>query len=134
MGGNLLDRARRDSKKYITKGGFQDDIILETVDGLTTIETTGFVSKHWINFGSDGLPMNSKNAHITLDESALILLNYPVRNNDNEVHLQNHRVRTKDSTGQLKTYVIKEWYPDETLGLIACILGDFEETIIEEEP
>lgn len=126
MSGKLLIRARIDSKKYITKGGFQEDIILETADGLKTVETTGFVSKHWVNFSSDGLPLNSKNAHICLDEDALVLLDYPVRNEDNEVHLQNHKVRTKDSSGGLKEYVIKEWFPDETLGLIVCILSDYE--------
>ena len=126
MSGNLLNKARRDSKKYVTKGGFQEDILLETTNGLTTLETKGFVSKHWINFDTDGSSVNSKNAHICLDEDELILGSYPIRNSDNEVSLMNHRVTTKDSTGVEKKYVIKEWFPDETLGLIVCILGDYE--------
>lgn len=126
MRGNLLNKARRDSKKYITKGGFQEDIVLKTTDGLTTLETTGFVSKHWVSFDTDGNSANSKNAHICLSEDELVLANYPVRNSQNEVHLLNHRVSTTDSSGLVKKYVIKEWYPDETLGLIVCILGDYE--------
>lgn len=126
MSGKTLQKARRDSKKYITKGGFEENIILKSVPGLIEIETTGFVSKHWINFETDGSASNSKNAHITLDEAELVAKDYPVRNADKEVYLFNHRVSTPDSSGVTKEYVIKEWYPDETLGLIACILGDYE--------
>jgi hypothetical protein len=126
MSGGLLNKARKDSKKYITKGGFQDDIVLKTIDGLKVINTTGFVSKHWINYDTDGLPANSKNAHICLDESDLVLQEYPVRNNQNEVSLMNHKVDAKDSSGVLKHYIIKEWFPNETLGLIVCILSDYD--------
>ena len=126
MAGNLLNKARRDSKKYVTKGGFQEDIILETANGLISIETTGFVSKHHIDYDSDGSSINSKNAHICLSEEELVLKAYPVRNSSNEVYLLNHKVLTKDSSGIAKNYVIKEWFPDETLGLIVCILGDYE--------
>lgn len=125
MAGNTLNKARRDAKKYVTKGGFQENIILKTANGLKTIETTGFVSKHWISFDTDGNAANSKNAHICLDESELVKLEYPVRNNQDEVYLRGHKVSTEDSTGRVKEYVIKEWFPDETLGLIVCILGDY---------
>lgn len=126
MNGNLLNKAIRDSKKYVTKGGFQVDIILKTTNGLITIETTGFSSKHWINFDADGSAINSKNAHICIDEEKVALAGYPVRNGSNEVYLMNHRVSVKDSSGILKEYVIKEWFPDENLGLIVCILSDYE--------
>lgn len=126
MSGKTLNRARRDSKKYITRGGFEENIILKSSNGLVSLATTGFVSKHWINFDTDGLPANAKNAHICLDEDVLVLNNYPVRNENGDVYLKDHRVSTPDSTGIFKEYVIKEWFPDETLGLIVCILGEYE--------
>lgn len=126
MTGNLLNRARKDAKKYVTKGGFQEEIILKTADSSIELITTGLATKHWINFDADGASINSKNAHICLSEDELVSNNYPVRNSDNEVYLMNHKVSIKDSTGVLKNYVIKEWFPDETLGLIVCILGDYE--------
>jgi|TARA_R110000782_G_scaffold180865_1_gene271309 hypothetical protein len=126
MTGNLLNRARKDSKKYVTNGGFQEDITLKTPNGLFELQTTGLVSKHWINYDTDGTSVNSKNAHICLDEESLTLLGYPVRNSSQEVYLKNHRVSVKDSSGFLKEYVIKEWFPSETFGLIVCILGDYE--------
>lgn len=125
MAGSLLNRARKDAKRYVTKGGFQETITLETSDGSMSIETTGFASKHWINFDTDGNAANSKNAHICLDEDKLVAAGYPVRNSDKEVYLLKHRVSVKDSSGEVKTYVIIESFPDETLGLIVCILGDY---------
>lgn len=126
MAGKTLLKARRDAKKYVTKGGFEENIILKSADGFNTLETTGFVSKHWINFDTDGNAANSKNAHICVDEDLLVAGNYPVRNSDNEVFLRDHRVTAPDSSGVTKEYVIIEWFPDETLGLIVCILGDYE--------
>lgn len=126
MAGNLLNRARKDAKKYITKGGFQDDIKLSNPDNSFVLDITGWVTKHWINFDTDGNPANSKNAHVCLDEETLLNLGYPVRNSNEEIDLFKHKVSTKDSSGVVKNYVINEWYPDETLGLIVCILGDFE--------
>lgn len=127
MSGSLLSKARVDSKKYITRGGFHESITMETVDGLITVETTGFASKHWNNFDTDGLPINSKNAHICVDENDLISKSYPVRNQDGEIYLRNHRVRVSDSSNEIKNYLIKEWFPNETLGLIVCILSDYED-------
>tara|TARA_R110000851_G_scaffold173886_2_gene320158 strand:+ start:23 stop:406 length:384 start_codon:yes stop_codon:yes gene_type:complete len=126
MSGNLLAKARRDVKKFIKSGGFQEEIFLITPDGLTTLTTSGLAGKHWINFDSDGVPINSKNAHICIDEDVLTLNNYPFRNSDGDVSLKGHKVNVKDSSGTLKNYIIKEWFPDETLGLIVCILGDYD--------
>ena len=126
MSGNLLQRARRDSLKYLTKGGFEETIFLKTKNGLNEALTTGFSSKHHINFDADGNSINSKNAHICISETELVSLGYPVRNANNEVDLYLHRVSVSDSSGLTKEYVINEIFPDETLGLITCILGDFK--------
>lgn len=126
MAGKLLNRARLDAKKYITRGGFEEDITLIAPNGGPTLETKGWATKHWINFESDGNPINSKNAHICIDETLLTEAGYPLRNSDQEVHLKNHRVAVKDSSGIVKNYIVNEWFPDETLGLIVCILGDYQ--------
>jgi hypothetical protein len=126
MSGNLLAKARRDVKKFIKSGGFQEDISLITPDGTTTLITAGLASKHWINFDSDGLPINSKNAHICIDEDVLTVNDYPYRDADGDISLKKHKIDVKDSSGIIKNYVIKEWFPDETLGLIVCILGDYD--------
>lgn len=121
--GKLLALARRDSNKIITKGGFEVVIQLQTPSNDLTVSVSGLGSKHFINFDSDGLPINSKNVHICISESDLVSLEYPVRNAKNEVSLLNHLVVFKDSTGFDRSYKVSENYPDETLGLIVCILS-----------
>jgi hypothetical protein len=41
------------------------------------------------------------------------------------VALQGHKVAVADSTGVVKNYVVREQYPDETIGLIVLILGTY---------
>lgn len=126
MAGNLFNMAKAIAKKAVTSVGFQEDITLRTPDLQTTLQTTGLASKHWINFDSDGNAINSKNAHITIDENVLLNAGYPVRNANQEVSLRGHRVSVADSSGVVKEYSIIEVFPSETFGLIACILGDFK--------
>ncbi len=123
--GRILDLARKDSRRYVTRGGFEVNISISTPDGFTSLDLTGWATKHFINFDSDGLPINSKNVHINLSESDLIDNSYPVRNARGEVNLLNHLVIYKDSTGVSRNFAIKENFPDETLGLIVCILTDY---------
>jgi hypothetical protein len=68
--------------------------------------------------------VNTKNAHIAISEKFLSDASYPYRNLSGEVSLKNHRIAVADSTGLVKNYVIREIFPDETIGLIVCILGD----------
>lgn len=127
MSGKILELARRDAKNYVKSGGFEETISLSNPDGSASISLTGFATKHHINFDSDGLPINSKNAHVTIDENYLLDNDYPVRNSKGEVSLMKHRISVPDSTGVVRNYVVKENFPDETLGLIVLILGDFKE-------
>ncbi len=70
--------------------------------------------------------VNTKNAHISVSEKFLVDAGYPVRNGNRDVFLQKHKVKVADSTGQEVTYVIEQWFPNETIGLITCILGTYE--------
>jgi len=126
MGGAILELAKRDAKRITTSLGFQESIVLMTPDKSTTLSLTGLASKHNLGFDLDGNPVNSKTVHITIDENILVEAGYPVRNLKNEVHLLRHFVAYADSTGVSKNYVVTENMPDETLGLITLILGDFK--------
>lgn len=64
-------------------------------------------------------------AHVSFSEKFLTDMNYPLRNADGKVHMEGHLVTATDSTGTAETYVIRTWEPDETLGLIICMLGEF---------
>jgi hypothetical protein len=84
----------------------------------------GLHTKHHLGIDTEGARVNSKNAHISISEKLLTDASYPVRNAIGEVSLFNHRVAVADSTGIVKNYKITENYPDETIGLIVCILSD----------
>ena len=124
MYGDLLAAARNEAKKFINGGGFTIDIVLKTPDGGITLNTKGWGTKHHIAFDSDGLTVNTKNVHICIDEDELIAAGYPARIPDGEVFLKDHLVSFADNTGTVRNYIVLENYPNETLGLIVCILGD----------
>jgi hypothetical protein len=90
----------------------------------STVTITGLHSKHHLGVNNEGVRVNAKNAHVSFSEKFLTDADYPVRNTAGEVNLKNHQVSVKDSTGMVWDYVIREWYPDETIGFIVCILGD----------
>lgn len=138
----LLDRARQDAQRitanlngfavvmtFIVPGtnglAVYDETYDESYDGQLTQKTiNGLHSKHHMQLDTQGQRENGKNAHVSFSES--LMTGYPIRDASGEVNMARHKVRVVDSTGTAITYVINQWYPDETLGLIVCILGDFE--------
>ncbi len=124
--GNLFDLIKRDAKSFINNGGYQVDITLTTPDKTKTINITGWAAKIAWSFDSDGNQVNTSNAHITIDEDVLTNLGYPVRNSNKEVSMLQHKIDFKDSSGELRHYIVRENLPDENLGLIYLVLGNFK--------
>jgi len=126
---NIKDLAARDWNKITSNktSGFGYDISITTKDKAKTTVVVGLVTKHHIGFDTEGNLANVKNVHISFSEIQLTNDSYPVRNANNEVDMIGHLVVTKDSTGNDRNYVIKETFPDETIGVIVCILGDYTE-------
>lgn len=98
-----------------------------TSPDFNTATLNGFHTKHHLAINDQGKQVNSRSAHISFSEVNLYRANsvYPLRNEKKEVSLKGHKVTVNDSTGRTCTYIIREWFPDETIGLIVCILGDF---------
>ena len=97
-----------------------------TAPDSSTATINGLHTKHRVNVDQEGQPTNAKKASVVVSEALLLALNYPVRNSNGDVYLEAHRVKVKDSENVLYEYVIREWFPDEKVGLIVCILGDYE--------
>lgn len=124
---SLTDIAKADWKRFTGDvDGWGTAIKFTTPDGLTSVDVVGLAVKHHISVDTEGLAVNGKNAHVSISEELLTAASYTVRNAELEVSLEGHRVEWKDSTEVLKKYVIRESYPDEKVGMIVCILGDFE--------
>lgn len=101
-------------------------VIMAPLPLTDTVTLVGLHTKHYLAMDTEGNWVNVKNAHISFSEKFLTDANYPVRNSKGEVALINHKIDVKDSTGIVKHYIILQSMPDETVGLIVCILGDFE--------
>lgn len=126
MSGKLLNIARQDAAKIINSGGFEEDIILTNPQGVSK-EVKGLHTKHWINYDTQGLQVNSKNAHILINEEELIEKGFETRNLiSKNVDLRKWKVSVPDSSIMIKQYLISETYPSETFGLIVCILKDYD--------
>lgn len=125
----LLELSKEDIEDITSDidGGWAAELTL-TSPGGDVVVVNGLHTKH--HFGVEPQLqklVNTKNAHISVSEKFLVDAGYPVRDSENEVNLSGHLVMVKDSTGSEVTYRIEQWFPDETIGLITCILGDFTE-------
>ena len=119
-----LDRAIADMKR-ITQGEFSREIILTTPDGSQSAIVRGLVSKHNLSIDPDtGVPVNSRNVHISVVESVLIDAGYPTRDSNDEITLIGHKAEWVDASGNSYPFNINENMPSETTGLIVCTLGD----------
>ncbi len=124
MVGNLLARARQDAKKIVTNLGFQSDVFLINPLFMAFIQLKGLTSKHWIQFDTDGSPINAKNVHLNLVEEDIQELGFETRGKNGNVNLLDYYVIVQDSTNVYRNYQVKEVYPNESLGLIVFILGN----------
>jgi len=127
MNGRLFDIIKRDAKHFINNGGYQIDIQMISRDGSLTINITGWAVKITGSFDSDGNQVNTKNVHITVDEDVLKSKGFPVRTNKKgieEVDFSGVKANFVDSSGTLKSYFVREQFPNENLGLVNIGLGD----------
>lgn len=122
----LMDQIRLDVQAILENSNDFGVEITMTAPTLEVAIFTGFASKHHFALDAEGNQVNSKNSHISFSEATVVALGYPLRNVAGEVSLVRHKVAVKDSTGIVKNYVVGTWFPDETVGLITCLLQDYE--------
>ena len=123
--GRILTLARNDAHRVLSQMGFETGITLTKGDVSVTVN--GLTPVHHIAFGTDGVLVNTKDVRISVSEMALTNADFTVRNTNNEVYLRDVLVSFADSTGTSKTYIVKENYADESLGVIVLILGKYAE-------
>jgi len=122
----LFEQAKQDIQQ-ITSNTDEWGIDLEFIAPNGTIANiVGIHTKHHLGIDTDGNRVNTKNVSISFSEQLLVDVNYPLRDANNNVNLAGHKLRAIDSTGVLNTYIINQWFPDESIGLIVCILNELE--------
>lgn len=125
----LIDQIKKDSEAVTMNGGADGWGVSQTWTSPSNQQVTIFALhvKHHMGIDPEtGIVVNSKNASATFSEKAMIDIGYSIRNGEGEVNLDKHKVSIKDSTGNIYNYMVKTWLPDETLGLITCILSAYE--------
>ena len=122
---SLIAQARADIKQITSNlGEFAVDIkLINTTNQI--INTKGLHTKIHLGVDTDGNMVNAKKAHISFSEDNILELGFSIRNAKGEVDLRKWKADIKDSTGVVKNYSIQQWFPDETIGLIVCILEDY---------
>lgn len=124
---SLLDQAIQDAA-LIAGGEFSSSVQLIAIGGQTaTLQALGNKIGRKLDTET-GVVVNTKNASVVVSEGSLRSANpnYPIRNDKSEVKMIGHKVNVKDSTGTTRNYIVQENIPDEALGLITLILGDFQ--------
>lgn len=126
MSGSIIDRVRRDAKRIVSKGGFQDEIVLKAINGFEIL-LTGLATEHHVSFDTDGQAVNALNSHICISEDDLIDSEYPYKNMSGDIFMLNHVVKKTDNGNILKSYLISQVFPNKSTGVIVCLLTEYNE-------
>ncbi len=121
---SLVDQVRLDIE-CITENLNDFGQNMNITNGTDSIDVVGFHTKHHTAFDIDGAPVNVKIASVSVTEKQFVTASYPYRDSDGDVYLHDNIVTVKDSTGDDKTYTVRENYADEYVGLIILILGEY---------
>lgn len=109
----------------ITTQAFTKVITFTSPDYIQSVSVRGFVSKHNMSIdAATGLPVNSRNAHVSVSFKTLDDAGYDYRNNKGEITLRNHRVKFTLFNRELE-FLINEVMPSDTAGIIVCTLGEY---------
>lgn len=125
---NIRDRARADWKRF-SQSAFDLDVVIQTPPGVTPVQTAtvkGIATRITVPIETDGQDALATLAHVAINESALRDANadYPIRDSNGLVALNNHLVTYADANDTLRNYAIKQVYPDDTVGMIMCHCAD----------
>tara|TARA_R110000796_G_scaffold103652_5_gene213087 strand:+ start:18 stop:398 length:381 start_codon:yes stop_codon:yes gene_type:complete len=124
---SLIAQARLDWKEITSNSNeFGVPIILINPTTLVEYSIVGLATKHHLGIDELGNEVITKNAHISFSEELVIALGGSIRDASGEVNLERWIVKYSDSTLSQKNYVITQFIPDETVGIIVCILSDYQ--------
>lgn len=123
---NVRGMAIRDWRR-LSVSSFNIEITLTAPSpGTETATIKGIATNNSITFETDGQDAIGHSVHISFSELELLATNanYPVRSTAGEtaglINLENHRVSFIDSNGTTQNYIVTNYYPDTTVGIIAC--------------
>lgn len=119
---SAIDLFRRDAKFFLTQGSVNIPIKMFNPNKSIEIDLTGWGDKHHLSFDTDGNQVNSKIVKITVTEKDLVDKGFSVRDANGNVNLLKYKVQFKDSSEVLRSFNVREVFPNENFGIIVLIL------------
>lgn len=126
---SVIEAAQRAWKKQSQ----QIELTFTKSDESETATLFGIGTRHSLSMDTDGIPVKMPNNHVSFHEELFNEANpnYIIRpNNGDEIKMRGDRVTFNDSTGTPRTHLISEVWPDQTVGMIVCILQNEEDSYI----
>jgi hypothetical protein len=115
----LIDQLKKDVAS-ITSNTNDFGVMVNFEFGEFTCEVSCLQTAHQNGIDADGMRVNSRISSVAVSEQNLVALEYPTRNESNEITFRDH-ILTIDGN----KYIVTEFYPDETAGLIVLFLGTY---------
>ena len=122
----ILDSAKSDMEGIL---GSEDDFSIPMVlikPDKSEINIIGLHTRHHLAVDTDGQTVESLTSHAVFMETQVTSQDESIRNAGGDVDLDKWTLKAPDSTGTEHTYVFQKRFPDETFGLITCILEDYQ--------
>lgn len=125
---SLQNRAKLDMQRFTADdtGFFAVECVVKHPDGLPSINVKGLHTRHWMGFDPDGVAVHTVIASLGVSEQQFIDGGFAIRDVNGEVDLKGHLIDAPDSNGVVKNYVLREVFPDENLGLLILMLGEYQ--------
>lgn len=112
--------AIRDAQSIVSKGiDFAVPIILTSPTAVTRT-VYALQTKHHNGMDGDGFKVSARQHSVVVSEKDL--LGYPYLSQTGDISFKNHIITTVDSLGQSQTFLVQDWFPDRTVGIIVLIL------------
>jgi hypothetical protein len=123
----ILDLARKDLDLFMSSArNFSVKITITNPSTGQSAELIGLHSKHWFKVDYEsGIVVDTRNAHVSITTAELIRQYFDFYNSKNEIYIKGFIIKVADSSGIEKEYKITAQFPDETTGVIVCMLGDY---------
>ena len=119
----IYDEARSDFKDVINSEGVE--CTFTPSGSVDSLNIRGLFASHHNSINTDGVPINAKTTRLTIIEKDLTDHDYVTRNSKGYVSMKDHKVSFIDASGVLQYFIVNEVFPDNTLGVITLILGDY---------
>lgn len=122
----LMEQIKADIYQIVTNSNDFGVTLTFVAPTAETITVVGTAKKHRIQYDEYGVPKTGTNTkNVSCSVAVDSLTGYPYRNGEGEIDLAGHLVTWTDAMTVPIQYQVSEWYPDETVGLIVIILGEY---------